>query len=116
MILKPVCVACRCFLRPEKNGYAFIEGMPKGSDGLMLDPQGRVIIDENHKPENIRGNRAPEAWKPYKLWRGDLWKCPDCDYELVVGVIAGPVREHYQTDFNEWVAVLGGEQLQVNDC
>lgn len=115
MIVKPVCVACRCFLRPERNGYAFIEGMPKGTVSPKYDPEGRVILEED-RPENIRGNRAPDAWQPYKLWRGDLWKCPDCNFELVVGVIAGPIVEHYQPNFDEWVKKLGGDQLQVNDC
>lgn len=115
MIVKPVCVSCRCFLRPWKNGYAFIEGMPIGTVSLKTDEFTNVIL-EGDRPEDIRGNRAPEAWKPYKLWRGDLWKCPDCGFELVVGVIGGPVREHYHPDFKEWVKRLGAEQLTVNDC
>lgn len=115
MIVKPVCVACRCFLRPHKNGYAFVEGMPTGTFSFKSDPEGRAILEED-RPENIRGNRAPEAWKPYKLWRGDLWKCPDCNFELVVGVIGGPLSEHYKPDFAAQVLYFGGDQLQVNDC
>lgn len=108
MIVKPVCVACRCFLRPEKNGYAFVEGMP---NNLTVDrAAGELSADQ------IRGNRFPEAWSPYKLWRGDLWKCPDCGFLLVVGVIAGPVAEHYQVNFKQLVAHFEGDQLQVNDC
>ena len=57
----------------------------------------------------------PEVWTPYKLWVGDLWKCPECFHEIVVGV-AGPISEHYKPDFKEIVARIGGDQLQVNDC
>lgn len=100
MILKPVCVGCRCFYRPEKNGYFFIEGMPIGNIGN----------------ETIRGNHAPDQWKPYKFWVGDLWKCPECGHEIVVGVIGGPVSEHYMPDFKEVVDRYDNSGLQVNDC
>lgn len=105
MLVKPVCVKCKCFYRPEKNGYAFIEGMPNKQGHHAEAYRG-----------NIRGTRHPEAWKPYKLWMGDLWKCPDCLHELVVGVIGGPISEHYMSDFKSKVERFGGAQLQVNDC
>lgn len=99
MKLKPVCVACKCFYRPEKNGYYFTEMMPKG----------------NHRNELIRGIRAPELWEPYKFWVGDLWKCPDCGHEIVVGA-NGPVMEHYMEDFGKFVSTYDNSGLQVNDC
>lgn len=100
MILKPVCVRCQCFYRPEKNGFPFIEGMPNGTA---------------FSNEEIRGIRYPDAWEPYKLWIGDLWKCPDCDHEIVVGVASRPVAEHYEERFSNAVTKLGAT-LQVNDC
>ena len=97
MIVKPVCVKCQRFYRPEKNGYSFVEGMPIHGDVLP-------------------GTAEPEKWVPYKLWHGDLWECHGCGHQIVVGVIAGPVREHYMPDFKEMVEMLGAKQLQVNDC
>ena len=96
MLLKPVCVACRCFYRAEHNGHFFTEMMPIGSGGAMGPPEDR------------RGNKAPHLWQPYKLWVGDLWKCPECGHELVVGVIGGPVSEHYKPDFADAVQRYGG--------
>lgn len=106
MLVKPVCVKCKCFYRPEKNGFAFTEGMPNkmGEYGLNYSA-------------NIRGNRHPECWSPYKCWMGDLWKCPDCGNEIVLGVISSsPLAEHYQNDFEEKQKLYGADKLQVNDC
>lgn len=97
MGLKPVCVQCHCFFRPEKNGFCFTEGMPKVSGAP-------------------RGNRDPEAWEPYKLWRGDLWKCPDCGAEIIVGVAQHNFHEHYLPDFKEAAKETGADKFQVNDC
>ncbi len=92
---KPVCVACQCFFRPKQNGFGWIEGMP--SDGAQ------------------RGKREPEKWRPYKLWNSDMWECPDCGVQIIVGHGAGPVSEHYKPDFAEMVASYGAT-LQINDC
>ena len=95
--MKPICVPCQRFFRPTRNGVSFIEGMPIGNDV---------------KP----GLAEPENWKPYKLWRGDLWACRGCGHTIVVGVAGGPISEHYQPDFDTLVKAYGGDQLQVNDC
>lgn len=94
---KPVCVKCQCFYRPEKNGFCFTEGMPKGLNAP-------------------RGLRDPSAWEPYKLWRGDLWKCPDCNHLIIVGCASSNFHEHYLPGFTEAAAATGADQLQVNDC
>lgn len=104
---KPVCVACKCFYRPHKNGFAWTEGMPIAT----VDMHGR-----QETAEGRRGLRAPETWKPYKCWMGDLWRCPDCGHEIIVGVVGGPFAEHYQADFKEKQKAFGADQLQVNDC
>ena len=51
--MKPVCVKCRLFYRPKKNGAYFEEGMPTTEVGVKL-------------------------WRSYKLWAGDLWQCRGC--------------------------------------
>ena len=94
--MKPICVKCHRFYRPKKTGYIFIEGMPKEND----TPPGLV---------------EPENWEPYKLWSGDLWRCPTCLTEIIVGTGNGPIREHYEPDFKETVERFQPE-LQVNDC
>ncbi len=96
--MKPICVPCRRFFRPIKNGFTFIEGMPDSSEAAHL-----------------RGKAGEGHWKPYKLWEGDKWKCPDCGAEIVVGTGREPIREHYQDDFEAVRVRLGGE-YQVNDC
>lgn len=98
MSLKPICVKCQRFYRPHKNGFCFIEGMPIGG---VRAPSG---------------TEAPERWEPYKLWRGDLWKCQGCDHEIIVGTGMSPVSEHYKLDFKMQVEASKGDQLQVNDC
>lgn len=95
-MLKPVCVPCQRFFRPSNNGCAFIEGMPVGNDV---------------KP----GLAEPEKWKPYKLWVGDEWRCPDCGARIIVGFGNGPVDEHYRDTFQDSVKRFDAT-LQVNDC
>lgn len=94
--MKPICKPCQRFFRPEKNGFYFIEGMPIGD---KVAP----------------GTSQPDKWKPYKLWIGDLWKCQGCGTEIIVGVPAMHISEHYMTDFDERVQAFGAK-YQVNDC
>lgn len=95
--MKPICVPCERFMRPKRNGFYFIEGMPIG----------------NRAPA---GKGTDAHWKPYKLWVGDLWECPDCHATVVSGVGNAPIAEHYQTHFTATVERVGGSQLFVKDC
>lgn len=96
-MLKPICVPCQRFFRPAKNGFPVIEGMPKGN-GV--------------KP----GTEMADQWEPYKLWMGDLWSCPGCNANIVIGIISHqPISEHYQYDFKDTVEKLNAT-FQVNDC
>ncbi len=95
--MKPVCVPCQRFYRPKHNGYAFLEGMPSHNGA---------------KP----GKAEPESWSPYKLWMGDLWACPDCGSEIVVGTGLNPIAEHYQITFANEVERHGASRLLVKDC
>lgn len=91
---KPICVACRRFFRPKKNGFRLIEGKPKG--GSRAPP----------------GLTAPELWAPYKVWIGDLWSCQGCGTEIVVGFGESPVSQDYKPGFHEACECL----IQINDC
>ena len=54
--------------------------------------------------------------KPYKVWCGDLYACPDCGAEVVSGVGFHPLAEHYQTEFLGTVACTGADRLIIKDC
>lgn len=95
-MLKPICVACQRFYRPEKNNVRFIEGMPIGNEA----PPGK---------------HHPNHWRPYKLWAGDLWKCHGCGHLIIVGVAQAPLAEHYQPHFSDAIAA-SRIRVQVNDC
>lgn len=95
--MKPVCVPCQRFFRVKKNGFYFIEGMPKHNGALP-------------------GLQDVAAWQPYKLWVGDLWECEGCHATILSGFGREPIAEHYQPDFAERAVALGADQLQVNDC
>jgi hypothetical protein len=98
--MKPICVGCRCFYRPVRTGTYFVEGMPNGSASAE---------------EEIRGLRRPDAWQPYKLWVGDMWRCPDCGHETIAGVPGRPIAQHWMDHFTEAVEEAGAE-IQINDC
>lgn len=70
---------------------------------------------QNLKPEEYRGTRRPEVWLPYKLWNGDMWECPDCQAQIVVGCLGGPVAYHHDDNFTELCNSYAAS-LQVNDC
>lgn len=95
--MKPICVPCQRFFRPKKNGFHFIEGMPKANET---------------KP----GTAEPENWAPYKMWVGDLWECPACGSQIVSGCPTFPMAEHYEAGFRNLVALHKADQFQVNDC
>ena len=86
-MLKPICVPCRKFYRPERNGVYFTEGMPSG-----------------------------DTWTPYKVWVGDLFKCPECGHELLTGFGCRPIAEHYQDGFTDTRDRLGAAAITINDC
>jgi|SRR6267142_3578580 len=97
--MKPVCIKCGLFYRPEKNGYMVEEGMPHGY------------------PDELDKFKSP--WSSYKLWRGDKWKCKGCNNEIVVGFASEPISEHYKGDYKALRKKLieaGQLQTFVSDC
>lgn len=103
--MRPICVPCQRFFRPEKNGVSFIEGMP-----LTVPACG---AEEAHSARP--GFSEAQHWKPYKLWSGDLWKCPGYGTEVIAGTGKNPIVEHYQEDF-EYLMEMRAPQFRVNDC
>lgn len=85
---KPVCVPCKLFYRPAKNGIEWIEGYP-----VFGDNEGE--------------------WAAYRVWMGDKWKCRGCGHEIVVGHGQGPMSEKHHADFEEYTCHA---ELTINDC
>lgn len=94
--MRPICTRCQRFFKPKQNGCAFIESMPTSS---AAEP----------------GAATPDLWAPYKLWNGDLWECPGCGANIIVGVAQRPVAEHYEERFDDEVERYAPE-VRVNDC
>lgn len=92
--MKPICVKCQRFFKIERNGVRFIEAMPG-----------------NGNP--VAGTFEAHNWTPYKLWLGDLWKCPDCGAQTISGVGLQPISEHFHENFAE---LAKDASIVVNDC
>lgn len=77
--MRPICIKCGKFFKVKKIGLFFEEGMP-GVDELK---------------------KFPEEWKSYKLWRGDIFECKGCGFEIIGGIASQPASEHYMGDYKE---------------
>lgn len=77
---KPVCVKCQKFFYPKMNGVVWEEGKPWSN--------GSEPHEEN-------------GWSSYKLWAADLWACPKCGHEIIVGHASRRFAEHYEPDYAE---------------
>lgn len=38
------------------------------------------------------------SFGPAALWRADMWECPQCGYQTIVGFGVGPIAEHYEKE------------------
>ncbi len=65
--MRPVCVKCRCEMKPAKNDFLVEE-----------------MLDGEH---------------PYRVWSTDLWRCPNCSTEVVMGFGAKPLGEYWQGSY-----------------
>ena len=41
--------------------------------------------------------------EPYQIWSGDLWECPECGNQAVIGFGRAPVASHFEDDFDKWL-------------
>lgn len=39
--------------------------------------------------------------RPYQLWQADLWECPDCGKQVILGYGMKAWAEHYEPDFEK---------------
>jgi hypothetical protein len=49
----------------------------------------------------MAGNPRSIAWL-YRIWQADLWRCPNCGFEIVSGFGNNPLMEHFQDGFDEF--------------
>ena len=36
---------------------------------------------------------------PYQIYQADLWKCENCEHEIIAGIAALPFSEHFHDNF-----------------
>jgi hypothetical protein len=92
---KPVCVKCKRFFKPKKNGVWLMEQMPSHDRAAP-------------------GTGEEEAWRPYKVWHADLLVCHGCGTEIIVGFAPQPIAEHFEDNF--FRDALATVTHTVNDC
>jgi len=44
-----------------------------------------------------------EDGRPYKIWAADLWECPDCGHQIVLGYGQQCLTEHFKDDFQDYL-------------
>jgi predicted RNA-binding Zn-ribbon protein involved in translation (DUF1610 family) len=55
------------------------------------------------KPETngvVVAEMMKEDTEIYKLWMADLYKCPQCGVEIVLGFSSNPLMEHFEGDID----------------
>ena len=40
---------------------------------------------------------------PYKIWNADLWECPTCGTQVILGYGVNHISEHYEPEFASWM-------------
>ena len=58
------------------------------------------------KKNAVTVEELTERGESYKLWDADLYSCPDCGTEIIIGFGKHPMAEHYQPNYNEQRARL----------
>lgn len=101
--MKPACPKCQRFYRMKKSGVHVLEKMPVG--GGM-------------KRRVVPGTAEPHFWRPYKLWRADMWECEGCGHRLIAGWGQTQYSEHFWPDFSDELetAKQSGHYFEINDC
>ncbi len=92
----PVCVSCLKFMKPRTNGIIVEERMP------------------THRPDPTQTD-----WGPYKLWEADLWQCPRCKQQIIMGWGRQAFAEHHEDDYSDKVNKIeaaGQKIYRINDC
>jgi len=43
------------------------------------------------------------SFGPASIWSADLWKCPRCGYEIIMGFAATALSCHYEPGFKDYL-------------
>ena len=69
-----------------------------GRRPICVDCKTEMIPEKN----SILVCQHNPAGKPIKIWCADLWKCPMCEYEIILGFGSGAISEWYEDSFEGW--------------
>ena len=51
------------------------------------------------RKNDIRMLETYDDGRPYKVWCADLWECPDCGTQVILGYGQRPIAEQFESDF-----------------
>jgi len=54
-------------------------------------------------------------YSPYKIWEADLYKCPKCGIEIVVGFGQQAIFAHYQDGFEGYLDLKRKKSLVIEN-
>jgi len=58
---------------------------------VEMRPKRNGVIVEEHREEG----------KPYKIWEADLWECPKCHHECILGFADRPICYYNELEYEE---------------
>ena len=70
---------------------------------------------ELHPERNGVGVLDMADYDPYELYDADLWKCPNCGYEIVGGFGYNAISAHYEADFQAQIDRYKNRDLLIEN-
>jgi hypothetical protein len=69
------------------------------------------------KNEIIFSEGGAGADLPYRVWMGDLFRCPQCNAMVIAGVGKRALADHYRGDLDQFLVRHGSDvDFYVEDC
>lgn len=53
------------------------------------------------------------TWGPMMAYSADLWHCPSCGVEVVLGFAKEPTKVHWEDGFEDWLAEIKAMHVPV---
>lgn len=73
---------------------------------ILVCPCGHQMRPETNGIQLLElTGSEPKDGKPYRIWRADLMKCPDCGNEIA-WTDAKPIERHYHGFQSDWDVAL----------
>ena len=70
---------------------------------------------EMHPERNGVGVVDYADYGPVNLWEADLWECPKCHIQIVVGFGDYPISSHIEDDFDKIMELYGRESIIIGN-